>query len=232
MARIFALMALLVLGMGGFGAMDAAPKAAHNEQHEAPKSYEELVAIFERYGISGADAYIPDSMGAEYGCPQFDATSDRATAMLMLLGWGEYDYDTLTFTPSRNGVYSFDMEVFNVEGMYTEFLTGVSSLDEGELDFRNIREDTSRVNWDWDTGVRTATFEWKGEEFTIKAHPQGDWFDMSAANQLSAIIKENGSGKRLFFIEDSQCLIVLYRDKAWAAAFQKETGLELCEYIH
>ena len=61
------------------------------------------------------------------------------------------------------------LEFFNVEKMYTDFLTGVSSLDEEELDFKNIQEDTRQVNWEEGTGKRTVSFEWKHRQFTLEA---------------------------------------------------------------
>lgn len=117
------------------------------------------------------------------------------------------------------------------KSMYTDFLTGVSSLDKEELDFKNIQEDTSQVNWEEGTGKRTVTFEWKDKQFTLEAVVVDDWFDENVANELNKIIKEYGNEKQLFFASDGyQEGIVFYRDKKWADAFQMETGLELVEY--
>ncbi len=104
----------------------------------------------------------------------------------------------MTWTPYANGVYTFDVEFFNVEKMYTDFLTGVSSLDQEELDFKNIQEDTSQVNWEEGTGKRTVCFEWNDRQFTLEAEVYDDWFDVSVANELNKIIKEYGNEKQLF----------------------------------
>ena len=114
--------------------------------------------------------------------------------------------------------------------MYTDFLTGISSLDKEELDFKNIQEDTSQMNWEEGTGKRTVTFEWKNKQFTLEAAVEDDWFDLNVANELNEIIKKSGNGKQLYFTGDGyQECIVFYRDPEWAKSFQTETGLELVE---
>ena len=154
----------------------------------------------------------------------------KGAALLTALGEGGYDADAMAWAPSQNGVYAFDMEVSDVGGMYARFLAGVSALAPDELAFENIREDTSKVDWENGTGKRTVTFEWQGEEFTLEAEMQSDWFDLRAANQLNKIIRRHTSGKQLFFTGDGyQECIVFYRDKEWADAFEAETGLELVE---
>lgn len=93
---------------------------------------------------------------------------NKAAMLLTVLGQGNYDYENMTWTPYENGVYTFDVEFFNVEKMYTDFLTGVSSLDKEELNFKNIQEDTSQVNWEEGTGKRqlplngkTGSLHWR-----------------------------------------------------------------------
>ena len=155
---------------------------------------------------------------------------NKAAMLLTVLGQGEYDYENMTWTPYTNGVYTFDVEFFNVEKMYTDFLIGVSSLDEEELDFKNIQEDTRQVNWEEGTGKRTVSFEWKHRQFTLEAAVEDDWFDLNVANELNEIIKKYGNGKQLYFTGDGyQECIVFYRDPEWAKSFQTETGLELVE---
>ena len=112
--------------------------------------------------------------------------------------------------------------------MYTDFLLGVSSLDKEELDFQNLTEDTSQVNWEEGPGKRTVSFTWNGKSYSLEAEMHNDWFDAGVANELGKIIKENSKDKQLFFADDGyQECIVFYRDKEWADNFQKETGLVL-----
>lgn len=45
---------------------------------------------------------------------------NKAAMLLTVLGQGNYDYENMTWTPYENGVYTFDVEFFNVEKMYTD----------------------------------------------------------------------------------------------------------------
>ena len=54
----------------------------------------------------------------------------RTTSLLSLLGSGTTDFSTLNWSPSTNGVYAFDAEVSGLDEMYTNFLRGVSALNE------------------------------------------------------------------------------------------------------
>lgn len=192
------------------------------------KSFEEYSEIFNRYDIQGTTAQMLETLEQSFkGLPP-EVEFNKAAALLTELGQGDHDFENGTWTPSENGVYSFDVEVFNLDKMYTDFLTGISSLNKEDLDFKNIREDTGKVNWEEGTGTRTLTFEWKGEQFTLEANVQDDWFDLRVADELNGIIKERCNGKQLFFTSDGyQECIVFYRDKEWAVNFQRETGLEL-----
>ena len=134
-----------------------------------------------------------DDLEQDYKTMPPEVELNKAATLLTVLGQGEYDYENMTWTPYTNGVYTFDVEFFNVENMYTDFLTGVSSLDEEELDFKNIQEDTRQVNWEEGTGKRTVSFEWKHREFTLEAEVYDDWFDVNVANELNKIIKDYGN---------------------------------------
>ena len=153
------------------------------------KTYKELAEIFEKYEIQGTTEQMVDDLEQDYKEMPPEVELNKAAMLLTVLGQGEYDYENMTWTPYSNGVYTFDVEFFNVENMYTDFLTGVSSLDKEELDFKNIQEDTSQVNWEEGTGKRTVTFEWKNRQFTLEAEVVDDWFDVSVANELNKIIK-------------------------------------------
>ena len=195
------------------------------------KTYKELAEIFEKYEIQGTTEQMVDDLEQDYKEMPPEVELNKAAMLLTVLGQGEYDYENMTWTPYSNGVYTFDVEFFNVENMYTDFLTGVSSLDKEELDFKNIQEDTSQVNLEEGTRKRTVTFEWKNRQFTLEAEVVDDWFDVSVANELNKIIKEYGNEKQLFFTSDGyQEGIVFYRDKEWADGFQLETGLGLVEF--
>ena len=195
------------------------------------KTYKELAEIFDKYDIKGTTDQMIDDLEQDYRAMPPEVELNKAATLLTVLGQGEYDYENMTWTPYANGVYTFDVEFFNVEKMYTDFLIGVSSLDEEELDFKNIQEDTRQVNWEEGTGKRIVSFEWKHRQFTLEAEVYDDWFDVNVANELNKIIKGYGNEKQLFFTSDGyQEGIVFYRDKEWAEGFQLETGLELVEF--
>lgn len=194
------------------------------------KSYREYAEIFNKHGIQGTTTQMLEEMEQQYKELPPEIIFNKAAALLTALGQGDYDFTNMTWIPYENGVFSFDVEVFNEGKMYTDFLAGISSLDKKELDFKNIHEDTSHVNWEEGTGKRTVTFEWKNKEFTLEAKVEYDWFDLNVANELNKIIKKYGNGKQLFFTSDGyQECIVFYRDNEWANRFQQETGLVFSE---
>lgn len=194
------------------------------------KSYAEIAVILKKYGIGGiSDTLITRLEESAKNIPP-EVLLNKTAILLTEIGCGTTDYDTWEWTPFRNGVYSFDVEILNVEKMYTNFLLGIAAIGEGELDFKNITEDISGVDWEQGTGKRTVSFEWNGCTYTLEAKCLHDWFDPNFAAELNKIIIAQGNGKRLYFTDDGyqQC-IVFYRTNDWADAFQKETGLLLSE---
>ena len=192
------------------------------------KTYAEIAEVLKKFEIGGITEQLINEYEKSYSEMPPEIELNKTATLLSALGHGKYDYEEGTWTPYTNGVYSFDVEVFDVERMYTNFLIGISALDKEELEFKNIQEDTGNINWGAGIGTRTVTFEWKGKTFCLEAKVINDWFDPNAAFALNKIIIENGSGKRLFFADDGyQECIIFYRDTDWADSFQKETGLVL-----
>lgn len=225
MKKVLSLLLLLPFCFGGCGVESGSPAGA-----KTPETFAAFAEVFSRYGIQGASPQLTETLEESFRTLPPEVLLSKGAALLTALGEGGYDPDAKAWAPSQNGVYAFDMEVSDVGGMYARFLAGVSALAPDELAFENIREDTSKVDWENGTGKRTVTFEWQGEEFTLEAEMQSDWFDLRAANQLNKIIRRHTSGKQLFFTWDGyQECIVFYRDKEWADAFEAETGLELVE---
>ena len=104
------------------------------------KTYKELAEVFKKYEIQGTTDQMIDDLEQDYKAMPPEVELNKAATLLTVLGQGDYDYENLTWTPYANGVYTFDVEFFNVEKMYTDFLTGVSSLDKEELDLAMPRE--------------------------------------------------------------------------------------------
>lgn len=192
------------------------------------KSYAEIAEVLKKFEIGGITEQLISELETSASKMPPEIELNKTAMLLSALGHGDYDYSEGTWAPYYNGVYSFDVEVFDVGKMYTNFLIGISALNKDELDFKNIQEDTDNIDWEAGTGTRTVTFEWKGKTFCLEAMAMHDWFDPNAASALNEIIIENGNGKRLFFTSDGyQECIIFYRDTDWANSFQKETGLML-----
>lgn len=222
MKRILALILSISFCLSGCG-LEKNPEVSA----AAPETFSEFADIFQKYGVQGITPQLIEVLEQSYSDLPPDVVH-RGAVLLTVLGEGSYDAETMTWTPSQNGVYAFDMEVLSPDRMYTDFLTGIRALDPEELAFANIQEDTSQVNWEEGTGKRTVSFEWQGEQFTLEAEAEHDWFDPNAAGELSEIIREHGNGKQLFFTGDGyQECIVFYRSQDWAEAFQAETGMGL-----
>lgn len=200
------------------------------------KSFAEIAEILKELGIEGLTDEIVKEMDDNYASLPEEILMDmmeveepnKTASLLSAIGRGEYDYETWDWTPGSHSVYAFDVEVMNVSQMYTFFLRGVSAIGDGELDFTNIIEDTSGVDWEAGTGKRRITFDWKGSTYTMEAEDDYDWFDFQVAEQLNEIIAAKGGSKKLYFASDGyQECIVFYCDKDWAKKFEIKTVLEL-----
>ena len=225
-----------ILALGGCGSQKENLDIDEHSQNDTEiveqfQSYAEIVKKLKKFEITGITDELIKKLETDYAELPPEVEFNKTAHLLGILGNGIFDYSKATWTPTENGVYSFDVEIYNVDTMYTNFLIGVSSLNKEELNFQNISEDTSEVNWEKGTGKRTVSFEWKGKRYSLEAEVQGDWFDLNVANELNKIIMENTTDKQLFFANDGfQECIVFYRNKDWANSFEKETGLSLSEF--
>ena len=225
-----------ILALGGCGSQKENLDIDEHSQNDTEiveqfQSYAEIAEKLKKFEITGITDELIKKLETDYAELPPEVEFNKTAHLLGTLGNGIFDYSKATWTPTENGVYSFDVEIYNVDTMYTNFLIGVSSLNKEELNFQNISEDTSEVNWEKGTGKRTVSFEWKGKRYSLEAEVQGDWFDLNVANELNKIIMENTTDKQLFFANDGfQECIVFYRNKDWANSFEKETGLSLSEF--
>lgn len=102
------------------------------------RSYAEIAVILKKYGINGITDTLTGNLEDAYMQLPEDVIFDKTATLLTSVGVGDTNYDTWEWTPSENGVYSFDVEIFNLEMMCTNFLLGISAIGEGELDFKNV----------------------------------------------------------------------------------------------
>lgn len=193
-------------------------------------SYRQIAQELESMGISCEDDAMLQELEEIYQQYQDYYTSDysKAVALLSWMGYGEYDPDTWEWTPSTCGVYWFDTEIFALDTMYTDFLRGVCAASKGQLQFTDIQEDTSNVNWDQGTGTQAVTFQWNGKSYRLEGEVNYDWFDTQVANDLNDILRTQNPEKQLYFAYDGgQGYLVFYCDSRWAGTFEKSTGIDL-----
>lgn len=164
----------------------------------------------------------------EYGASEYTVME-----LLFYAGMGEYDYETFEWTPAQSGVYAFDIEVFDVGFMYTNFLRGVEAMSRGKLEFSEIVEEDSDVDFESGTGRKKVTVTHDGRTQIFRPELLYDWFDLRFANDLSRWLGADADGSRLRFLFDGyQVVYVFYCDDAWAASFAEATGYTLTEKLH
>ena len=185
----------------------------------------EAAAVLEELGIS-----LPDDVPMEelesYGADEYMLEN-----LLCYAGMGEYD-DDFNWTPAESCVYAFDLEVFDVGHMYTDFLRGVEAMTGGDLAFSEVIEDDSEVDFETGRGHKTITVTCSGRTQTFRPKMYYDWFDVQFANDLARWLGEDENGNRLrFHFDGYQMMYVFYCDDAWAERFENLTGYVLSTRI-
>jgi len=144
---------------------------------------------------------------------------------------GKFDPETFAWSPSSDKIYVFDAEFFNIEGMYTEFLTGVQAIVvDGE--FTDVTEDLSgmTVEWDeatWSDGHRTVAFRLNGQPYDIRLTSYGDWLNMDILPFLNAALKKEGCAAQLHCVSDEfdQIVFLIYGDAKTASVLRQILGV-------
>ena len=182
----------------------------------------DAAAALEELGITPPEEETLRELQA-YGASEY-----MIADVLYSAGCGEYDLDTWLWTPPDSGVYAFDLEVFELSRMYTNFLAGVEAASRGELDFTNITECDDHVDFESGTGYKTVTFTLDGKEYTLKPTMMSDWFDVTFAEEVARIVGTRENGKQLrFWYDGYQMAYVFYADDGWAESFADATGYTL-----
>ena len=145
--------------------------------------------------------------------------------LLCYEGMGHYDDYTWEWTPSTSGVYWFDAELFYPDTMYTDFLTGVAAMHE-DLDFENIREDYSDVDWYEGSGTVLISFDWNGQHYVMEAEYNGDWFNSDVLYELMEIVQSDGCDGELAYTHDGgQGFLLFYGERSVISKLAYKTGL-------
>lgn len=194
-------------------------------------SYQEIAAELE-----ALDIFISPQSMEELEDLEIDYAPGAASTMMGyqaskvqdLLFWeghGKYDPETWEWTPSTSGIYWFDAEVWNVESIYSDFLRGVSAMDE-TLTFNNVQEDYSRANLEMGTGMVSFSFDWMGTSYQLEADYDYDWFDTSILEQICSIVNGSGNDEKLYYAYDGgQGYYLYYGIPEQASRFEQLTGL-------
>lgn len=225
-------LALLVLGMLGL-LMGCGPKQEEVAMVEAAEMAQDYAERLCELGITEADAEFAERMQdyLESFPPEVaEAWEPYQVVGLMLadIGMGEYDFDNGSWTPSSQTVYAFDVEVFDLDRMYTLFLQGVQSIVGDELIFENIQEDTSQVNHEEGNGVQVISFTCQGRPYRYEAEVYNDWFDMGAVAFVNEVLAAEGLDKRLWCTSDGyQECILFYNTPQWAESYAQKMGYAL-----
>lgn len=219
-------------GRYGYNPYEENYGASENWRNEM--TYAEIAVNLESLGIEGITDEMVNLLQKEWddSPEEYRMYVDKTANLLTVLGSGTHDPETWEWSPTSTDVYAFDMEFLNVDTMYTEFLQGVASLGEGDLDFTDIEENLDKVDWDNGTGSRSVKFMWRGANSYLGAEMMNDWFDFSFADNLNEMIAAQCDGKQLYFGNDGyQMVFVFYCDAEWAESFEAATGMKLSERL-
>ncbi len=194
------------------------------------QSVEETAKLLRKLGIGDiTDEIVRQVEGGLSNMPKEVRASMNAAAMLLsAAGGGKFDFDEGSWEPSASTVYSFDMEVFDVENMYTNFLRGIQAISGGEFEITDIQEDNGRVNWNLGAGQKQVSFRYNGNSCCFKPKVHNDWFDMRMLDYMNDVLTREQNPKRFFFMSDGyQGIIIFYGTSDWAEQFSKASGIRL-----
>ena len=126
----------------------------------------------------------------------------------------------VSFLETDAPVLAWDTEVFELEGMYTDFLKAVDTLSGGELDISRIEEDNSGVDWDKGSGRKNVSFTVMGADCDFSAAFEGDWMNVDIVKCVNDKLEDLGAGKRLLACFDGyQGIILFYNTPEWCESF-------------
>ena len=128
--------------------------------------------------------------------------------------------------PSK--IYAFDVEMDEIEQMYTVFFDELSRITDGELEITNVDEEISQEMLEAGTGTRMVRFMCNGKTYQYEAEFQYDWFDAGILIFLNQVIGQQDTDRRLYVTTDGyQCCILFYQNEEWAQRFRELFHMEL-----
>lgn len=196
-------------------------------------SYREMAEELSALDITISDQTIQEleeydrEYAQEYGdYYEINYDASKISDLLYWEGCGVYDENTGYWTPSSSGIYWFDMEFFNADTMYTDFLMGVCAMNDS-LTFSAITEDHSNVDFENSTGTVNFSFIYEGQTHHFIASFQSDWFDMNMLYEVGAVLAADQDYKDLWHAFDGgQGIILYYGTKEQADELSDLVGLD------
>lgn len=193
-------------------------------------TYQEMAQELAPLGISISDQAIREleaydaEYAAEYG--EYYKENPYASKVLDMLYWegaGFYDEETDIWTPSTSGVYWFDLEIYDVSCMYTDFLAGVDAMNDS-ISFSNISQDFNSVDWASGTGIVTVSFDCNSQHYEINLTFEQDWFDTLILTHVARILDQDADPGKLWYSPDGQALYLYYGTAEQVEILEKKTG--------
>ena len=178
-----------------------------------------------------------------------------ASYLLSRVGWGVYDYDTYTWTPTSSDVYAFDCEIFNISKMYTDFLQGVASIVPG-FAYSDVEETLGETEDNEEEpdvsdtqaylkllmgllssrggprseGTKTVSFQLNGHTYQKELAYYGDWFNEDAVDWINQVLEAEGFSGHLYSFDDAgQGLILIYGGPEKAEAVRRALNQSIRE---
>lgn len=220
---------LAILNLAGFPVWDRLSGRLHNNM-----SYQEMASELEPLGITITSQTIEEletfdrEYAEEYGVDYY-RDNPYASKIIDLLYWegsGITEYETYQWTPSRSGIFWFDVEVMFVDTMYTDLLTGIAAMDE-ELILSEMHEDYSSVDPEYGTGTVSVSFMLNGRQAELSANYDYDWLDTDVLCEIGHLLAEDDLDKDLFFaFDEGQGFYLYYGCRENVAPLNRKTGLD------
>ena len=162
---------------------------------------------------------------ASYGYDFFPFEQDTAAYyMLQSLGLGQWNDEEEDYTPVSDQIYAFDAEVWDIERMYTVFLSRAAEIVPG-LTIGDIREDLSGLNDNLE-GRRAVSFTMDDVEFGLTLQSMRDWLNTEIVDYVNECLSRLDYDGQLYVVSDDvdQIVMLVYGSKAWADTVRAAIG--------
>lgn len=189
------------------------------------KTYQELAALLEDFGITGISKELLEALEQQWNAfpPEVLDSMNKMALLISEVSMGRYDFQTGTWTPTSNLVYSFDMEAPDSGNMYEVLFQGIAAIAGEQLQISEVRQDDGEGYYD-----RKVYFTVNGVEHCFQAEFGGDWYDTKILDTLNQILEKQNTSHRLWFMTDGyQQVIVFFCEEDWARRFMEKTGCAL-----